>query len=76
MDQRFHDYLLPVFLEDGWNNLERLEIRGVGRWHREDPVVMNDSTKAAIADAVSPNVMLIIVEEACRPAWIWDPPGY
>jgi hypothetical protein len=34
---------------------------------------MNDSTKAAIADAVGPNVMLIIVEEAYRPAWIWDP---
>jgi hypothetical protein len=76
MDQRFHDYLLPVFLEGGWNNLERLEIRGVGRWCREDPIVMNDSTKAAIADAVGPNVMLIIVEEACRPAWIWDPPGF
>ena len=76
MDQRFHDYLLPVFLEGGWNNLERLEIHGVGRWHREDPIVMYDSTKAAIADAVGPNVMLIIVEEACRPAWIWDPPGF
>lgn len=76
MDQRFHDYLLPVFLESGWNNLERLEIRGVGRSHREDPIVMNDSTKAATADAVGPNVMLIIVEEACRPAWIWDPPGF
>jgi hypothetical protein len=76
MDQRFHDYLLPVFLEGGWNNLERLEIRGVGRWRREDPIVMNDSTKAAIADAVGPNVMLIIVEEACRLAWMWDPPGY
>jgi pimeloyl-ACP methyl ester carboxylesterase len=76
MDQRFHDYLLPVLLEGGWNNLERLEIRGVGRWYREDPIVMNDSTKAAIADAVGPNVMLIIVEEACRLAWMWDPPGY
>jgi hypothetical protein len=76
MDQRFHDYLRPVFLEGGWNNLERLEIRGVGRWHREDPIIMNDSTKDAIADAIGPNVKLVIVEEACRPAWIWDPPGY
>jgi hypothetical protein len=42
-----------------------LEIRGVGRWYREDPIVMNDSTKAAIADAVGPNVVLIIAEEAC-----------
>jgi hypothetical protein len=31
MDQRFHDYLLPVSFEGGWNNLERLEIRGIGR---------------------------------------------
>lgn len=76
MDQRFHDYLLPVFLEGGWNNLGRLEIHGVGRWHREDSMVMNDSTKAAIANAVGPNVMLIIVGEAYRPAWMWDPPGY
>jgi hypothetical protein len=73
MDQRFHDYLLPVFLEGGWNNLERLEIRGVGRWNQEDPIVMNDSTKDAIADAVGLNVKLIIVEETCRPAWIWHP---
>jgi hypothetical protein len=72
MDQRFHDYLLPVFLEQ----LERLEIRGVGRWYREDLIVMNDSTKAAIADAVGPDVVLIIAEEACRPAWVWDPPSF
>ena len=76
MDQRFHDYLLPVFLEGGWNCLERLEIRGVGRWSQEDPIVMNDSTKGAIADAVGPNAKLIIEEEACRPAWIWEPPMY
>lgn len=76
MDQRFHDYLLPVFLEGGWDRLERLEIRGVGRWHRENPIVLNDSTKAAIADAMGPKVSLIISEEACGPAFIWNPPHY
>ena len=76
MDQRFHDYLFPVFLEGGWTCLERLEIRGVGRWQREEPIVMNDSAKDAIADAVGPNVQLIIEEEARRPAFLWDPPSY
>ena len=72
MDQRFHDHLLPLFLEAGWDCLERLEIRRVGRMRREDPIVMNEATKAAISDCVGPKVELVIEEEARRPAFTWD----
>ena len=76
MDQRFHDYLLPLFLEPGWDCLERLEIRGVGHWHNEEVPVMNEFTKQSIADAVGSHVSLLITEEHSRPAYMWSPPGY
>ena len=76
MDRRFQDHLLPLFLESGWDSLERLEIRGVGRWHQENPIVMDDATKKSITDAVGSRVSILIAEEQSREAYMWRPPAY
>jgi hypothetical protein len=61
--------MLPVFLERGWKRLKRLEIRGVGHWKDEEPV-MTMETRKAIKEAVGRDVKVVIEEDWRRPAWM------
>ena len=61
--------MLPVFLERGWKRLKRLEIRGVGHWKDEEPV-MTMETRKAIKEAVGRDVKVVIEEDWKRPAWM------
>jgi hypothetical protein len=69
IDRRFQKHMLPVFLERGWKRLKRLEIRGVGHWKDEEPV-MTMETRKAIKEAVGRDVKVVIEEDWKRPAWM------
>ena len=71
MDQSFHDYLLPILLQGGWDELQSLNIGGVRHW----PCCSDSddySMESAIANAVGPDVEVSITRESDRPAWLWS----
>lgn len=65
MDERFRRLLLPNLLAGSWPRLQRMEIRGVGRWLGVP--ALDEGTKAQIRDAVGSHVLLVLEEEPSRP---------
>ncbi|MCJ1292160.1 hypothetical protein MMC34_003710 [Xylographa carneopallida] len=68
MDDRFRRFILPVILSGNWAKLQRLEIRGVGKW-RGRPTI-NEAMVAQIKDAVGLHTKVIIADEA-KSLWIF-----
>lgn len=65
MDERFRRLFLSVLLAGSWPRLQRMEIRGVGRW--EDVPSLDEETKVRLREAVGSRALLILEEEESRP---------
>ncbi|MCJ1368683.1 hypothetical protein MMC16_007828 [Acarospora aff. strigata] len=65
MDERFRRLFLPVLVAGKWPHLQRLEVRGVGRW-RGVPT-LDEVSKDQIRNAVGLQVLLVVEEEPSRP---------
>lgn len=65
MDERFRRLFLAVLLAGNWPRLQRMEIRGVGRW--DGVPALDEETKAQMRDAVGSGVLLVLEEEESRP---------
>ncbi|MCJ1435614.1 hypothetical protein MMC27_004988 [Xylographa pallens] len=62
MDDRFRRFILPVILSGNWAKLERLEIRGVGKW-RGIPTI-SEEIIAQVKDAVGLHTKVVVADEA------------
>ncbi len=65
MDERFRRLFLSVLLAGSWPRLQRLEIRGVGRW--EGVRTLDEETRVQLREAVGSRVVLVLEEEESRP---------
>jgi len=65
MDERSMRLFLPALLAGNWVRLQRMEIRGVGRW-RGVPA-LDEHSKGQIRCAVGSHVSLVLEEEPLRP---------
>jgi len=65
MDERFRRLFLSVLLAGSWPRLQRLEIRGVGRW--EGVPTLDEETRVQLREAVGSRVVLVLEEEESRP---------